>query len=103
MFVKRKEGRPNSRYDGQAGHGGRHSLGGDPVGPIGTQLMGWKPQGAANYTQQSHCFPLRGANMTQGHQIIMVNGYDNQNQKNLSSCVCENVKMKGDDGLREME
>ena len=77
-----------------------HSLGGDPVGPIGTQLMGWKPQGAANYTQQSHCFPLRGANMTQGHQIIMVNGHDRHNQKNLSSYVF--VKMKGDDGLREM-
>ena len=62
--------------------------------------MGWKPQGAANYTQQSHCFPLRGANMTQGHQIIMVNGHDRHNQKNLSSYVF--VKMKGDDGLREM-
>ena len=46
-----------------------HSQGGDPVDGVETP-------GGSSYTQHSHCFPLWGANMTQGHQIIMVNGLD---------------------------
>ena len=53
-----------------------HSLG-------GIQLMGVETPGGSSYTQQSHCFPLQGANMTQGHQIVPVNGLDNQSRATM--------------------
>ena len=47
-----------------------HSQGGDPVDGVET------PQGAAATPNTATVSPLWGANMTQGHQIIMVNGLD---------------------------
>ena len=47
-----------------------HSQGGDPVDGVET------PQGGPATPNTATVSPLWGANMTQGHQIIMVNGLD---------------------------